>query len=260
MLTESAIHVAKSATDWHNRGTSKNLMGTGTATGFNPIPRNVSVRAALIGLDKPTQGVMHDCFRQFGVEAVLVPLAEVDRLNAEKFEAGVLVLDENAAEVLQTIRKSPSNSRMVIYGVAANATEALKFSKFGINVVLDKPVDRQNAVRALRATHLLVLHELRRYVRVPLVAEVKVETSTQTFRGISCEVSSGGMSVHLRHKLPVPSDVQVSFELPGRGIVSVRSTVCWTRHSEELLGLRFHPSDERRLVVHSWTDEYLGIR
>ena len=235
-------------------------MGTGIAPGVVPLARNVSVRAAFIGLDKGTQALLQECFRQFGIEAVVLAPDAVDRLNAEKFAAAVLLLDEHAPEVLRAIRKSPSNSRMVVYGISINKGEALKYSKFGINVVLDKPVDRQNTLRALRSTHLLVLHELRRYVRVPLVTEVRLDTGTQKVPGISCEISSGGMSLHTRHKFPVPSQVQVNFELPGRGEVSVRAVVCWTRHSEELAGLRFEPSDERRNLVRGWTDEYLGIR
>jgi hypothetical protein len=218
------------------------------------------VRAALVGLDPPTAMVLRDCFRQFGIETVAVPFTAVQRLTVEKFEAGVLVLDEHAEDVLTTIRGSRSNSRMVVYGIAKSASDALKFSQFGINVILDHPVDRQNALRAVRSTHLLVLHELRRYVRVPLVAEVVIETATQKVKAVSCEVSSGGMSLHCRHRLPVPTDVQIHFELPGRGAISVRSTVCWARPSEDMIGIRFHPSDERRVAVRGWTDEYLGIR
>ena len=235
-------------------------MGTGGAAGLGPIPKNVSVRAALVGMEPPASGLLTDCFRQFGIEAVPVLHAEAQRLNVEKFEAGVLALDEQANAILTVIRSSRSNSRMVVYGIARSPSDALKFSHFGINVILDYPIDRQNVLRAVRSTHLLVLHELRRYVRVPLVAEVIIETATGKLKAVSCEVSSGGMSLHCRHRLPVPSDVQVHFELPGRGAISVRSTVCWARNNEDMIGIRFQPSDERRVIVRGWTDEYLGIR
>ena len=235
-------------------------MGSSSATGIGPIPKNVSVRAALVGLDAATYAVLRDTFRQFGIETVAVPRTAVQRLTTEKFEAGVLTLDEQAEALLTTIRNSRSNSRMVIYAIASSNTDALKFSQYGINVILDHPVDRQNALRAVRSTHLLVLHELRRYVRVPLVAEVVIETATQQLKAVSCEVSSGGMSLHCRHRLAVPSDVQLHFSLPGRGAVSVRGTTCWARNSEDLVGVRFHPGDERRGIVRGWTDEYLGIR
>src|SRR5512135_3606709 len=45
--------VAKEATAEHNRNTSKS-MAIGTAPGIVPLARNVSVRAALIGLDPGT--------------------------------------------------------------------------------------------------------------------------------------------------------------------------------------------------------------
>ena len=51
----------------------------------------------------------------------------------------------------------------------------------------------------VRATHLLVLHELRRYVRLPMLAELEivatVDGDKETFRATANEISAGGMSI-----------------------------------------------------------------
>ena len=40
--------------------------------------------------------------------------------------------------------------------------------------------------------------------------------------------------------------------------VTVGATVCWQRAPNQT-GIRFEASDERRLAVRRWIDEYLGI-
>jgi hypothetical protein len=41
--------------------------------------------------------------------------------------------------------------------------------------------------------------------------------------------------------------------------LSVRAAVCWHREGEKLYGLRFDATDERRLKVRGWIDQYLEI-
>ena len=43
---------------------------------------------------------------------------------------------------MESARTSPSNSRMVIYGLGGSAQEALRFSKYGVNAVFHEPLER----------------------------------------------------------------------------------------------------------------------
>ena len=108
--------------------------------------------------------------------------------------------DPEADKILKAARSSPSNRRLVIYGIARNTQEALRYSSYGINAVLDEPLDRQSVLKIVRATHLLVIHELRRYVRVPLAAQAEVDTGSRGNAQVTTvEVSSGGISVRSEH-------------------------------------------------------------
>src|SRR4029077_16630376 len=112
----------------------------------------------------------------------IVPLEEdpVAVFHRQKFEACVIRLyDPDADRILKSARNSPSNRRMVLYGIARNTQEALKYSAYGINAVLDEPLDRQSVLKIVRATHLLVIHELRRYVRIPVVSQAEVELNSR---------------------------------------------------------------------------------
>ena len=55
------------------------------------------------------------------------------------------------------------------------------------------PLDRQDVLKVVRATQKLVIHELRCYVRIPLVTNVNVEADRQTMAATTQEVSGGGI-------------------------------------------------------------------
>jgi PilZ domain len=218
----------------------------------------VTARLASIGLDQAGNSFLQDCFKQFGVQVVATQGEPSEIFNRQKYEACVLrIYAPNAEQVLSAARNSSSNRRMVIYGIARNTQEALKFSSYGINAVFDEPLERQSVLKVVRATHLLVIHELRRYVRIPVVMEVAIETGgTKNLVAASMEVSAGGMSV--RCASSVPSDtVRLVFTLPSAKITRVRAQVCWSRQKEQLYGFRFDSTDEARLAVRRWIEQYL---
>ena len=177
-------------------------------------------------------------------------------MQREKFDACALHLDDNATPILEAARKSRSNWRMVIYGICQTAQQALRFSKYSVNAVIHSPIERQNALRVVRATHLLVVHEFRRYVRVPIVTAVAIKGDRGETRGTSLELSGGGMSISGGKDLPTGTNVTVTFDLPRMAQVSIRGVVCWTR-SDGSIGVRFDNTDEARFHVRQWIDEFV---
>ncbi|HET9839084.1 MAG TPA: PilZ domain-containing protein [Candidatus Angelobacter sp.] len=225
------------------------------------IPGKITARTASIHIDPACNAFLGDCFRQFGISIVPLEGDPVAVLNRQKFEACVLRLyDPDADRILKAARGSSSNRRMVIYGIARNTQEALRYSGYGINAVLDEPLDRQSVLKIVRATHLLVIHELRRYVRIPVVSQAEVDTGNRVNATVTTvEVSSGGLSVHSNAPLPKSDPIRLLLSLPGLEKLNVRAFVCWYRENEKLYGLRFDPGDERRLRIRGWIDQYLEI-
>lgn len=221
--------------------------------------KKVVATVALIQLDEATSGVLRDCFKQFGIQTVAVGGDAIKRLNREKFEACVLRLkQEESGAILEAARSSPSNRRIVVYGICGNAQEALRLSRFGINAVFSEPVERQAALRVVRATHLLVINELRRYVRIPIFTEITITVQGRKHQAISMEVSAGGMSLKTQFRAAPPTAVELEFTLPDSQHLAVAASVCWQREPD-LLGVRFEAGDQRRLAVKKWIDDYLGL-
>lgn len=221
--------------------------------------KKMVARVAVTGVDHATASVLRDCFRQFGIETVPLGDDAPQRVHKEKFEACVVPLDDNAEPVLQAMRSSPSNLRGVIYGIADSAQAALRFSKYGINAVLPSPLDRAAALRIVRSTYFLVLHEFRRYVRVPITTEVKINARSGAYTGVTQEVSGGGMSLEVKQGLQTNESAELSFSLPGQPPTRVNAVVCWLKPKEGQAGFRFDVTDERRTAVKRWIEDYLEI-
>jgi hypothetical protein len=231
----------------------------GNALGTALAPQSLSkrtARAALVDLNESSRYLLTECFRQFGIDAVVTSEGSADRLRQEKFEACVLHLKPGAEKVMEAARTSPSNSRMVIYGLGGSAKAAMKFSQYGINAMFQEPLERPTALKLVRATHNLVLHEFRRYVRVPIMTDVAIILADgQRMSASSVEVSSGGMSLKSAEDLKPGSNCEISFSLLTLPRVAIRGTVSWRKSKS--FGVKFDSADERRRRLKEWIDGFI---
>jgi hypothetical protein len=219
--------------------------------------RKTSARVALIDIAEPARTLLVDCFKQFGIEALVLTGDVRARLQKEKLEACVLPLLPAALPVMEAVRTSASNNRMVIYGLGGSAQEAMKFSKYGVNAVFQEPLDRQSTLKLVRATQMLVLHEFRRYVRIPIITEISmVSEDGRRFTATSQEISTGGMSVKSAEEVQPGMALEVSFSLLTLPRIWVRSQVSW-RKPNRTFGVRFDLKDERRMRIKEWIEAYL---
>jgi PilZ domain-containing protein len=233
----------------------QNAVGAPLAS-FN-LQRKNAVRAALFELSPGANTLITDCFRQFGIEAVRVNGKEQERLRREKFDACVLPLGPTAGAVLEAARNSASNSRVVIYGLGGSARDSIRYSKYCINAVFHEPLERSAVLKLVRSTRPLVLHEYRRYVRVPVITEVSfVSPDGGRFTATSQEVSSGGMSLKGHFAPESGAEVEVSFSLLTLPRLWVRGHVSW-RKPDNHFGVRFDSADNRRRRIKEWIDGYL---
>jgi Tfp pilus assembly protein PilZ len=219
--------------------------------------KKAMARTALVDLKESSRTLLTECFRQYGIETVAMSSDAAQRLRKEKFEACVLSLASDAEPVLESARNSPTNSRCVIYGMGGNAQEAMRFSKYGINAMFQEPLERPAALKLVRATHLLVLHEFRRYVRIPVMTEVSIVSADgRRFSASSIEMSTGGMSIKTGEEFNTGNNVEVSFALLTLPRVTVRGVVSWRKAKS--IGVRFDANDDRRIGVKRWVDSCLG--
>jgi hypothetical protein len=227
-------------------------ISTGVAPAPSAVQRKTSARVALFDLPDPSVQLVTECFRQFGIETISITREQSDRLRREKFEACVLSLKEDAGSIIEMARASASNSRIVIYGLGGSAQDAMRHSKLCINAIFHEPLERSAAIKLVRSTQNLVLHEFRRYVRIPVMTEVGlVMPDGGRFTATSQEISSGGMSLKGNYVPEQGSQVEVSFSLLTFPRIWVRGQVTWKK-SNKSFGVRFDATDERRQRLKQW--------
>ena len=229
-----------------------------TLTPAPTIPqRKTTARAALFDLPEPTASLLSECFRQYGIETIPIPNQQSDRLHREKFEACVLPLTESVGGTIELARNSASNSRIVIYGLGGTAQDALRYSKYCINAVFHEPLERSAVLKLVRSTRPLVLHEFRRYVRVPVMTDVWVVAADGSRLSVtSQDISTGGMSVKGTAHLEPGQLVEVSFALLTLPRIHVRGYITWKKPNKTV-GIRFDAADERRRRLKDWIGGYL---
>lgn len=226
---------------------------------FAPLSssRKFSARAALVDLQESSRTVLSECFRQFGIDAVPMTADHAGRLSKEKFEACVVRVGSPVEKVLESARGSRSNSRMVIYGLGGSLQEAMKLSRFGLNAIFHEPLERPAALKLVKATQMLVLHEFRRYVRIPVITEVSIIAGQKHFSASSVDLSSGGMSLKGSEDVTVGMPLEVSFALLTLPRIWVRGHVSWCKPAAKLFGIRFDQRDERKARIKEWVDSFL---
>jgi hypothetical protein len=230
---------------------------TGVSLAPVSVRRKSVARVALFDLPETSAQLITECFRQFGIETVSIAREQADRLQREKFEACVLPLGETAGSIIELARGSLSNSRIIIYGLGGTAQDAMRYSKLCLNAVFHEPLERSAAMKLVRSTRMLVLHEFRRYVRIPVMTEVGILMADGgRMSATSLEISSGGMSLKGTNVPELGNLVEVSFSLLTLPRVWVRGNVSWKKGNKSF-GIRFDSTDERRQRLKEWIVGYL---
>lgn len=222
-----------------------------------PIQRKTAARVALFDLPDDARALVTECFRHYEIETEAIAREQSDRLQHEKFEACVLPLGDSAGSIIEMARASVSNSRIIIYGLGGTAQDAMRYSKLCLNAVFQEPLERSEAMKLVRSTRMLVIHEFRRYVRIPVMTEVGVVVADGArVTATSREISSGGMSLKANHAPDVESPVEVSFSLLTLPRIWIRGEVTW-RKPNKSFGIRFDKTDDRKQRLKEWITAYL---
>jgi len=166
-------------------------------------------------------------------------------LSRKKFD--VVIVDcgggSKSAEILKTVRWLPSNNKAVVVAVAGEGTGVREAFASGADFVLSKPVQLEQATRALWAGYGSMLRERRRYFRhrldVPL--EVQLESGEKT-PARTLNVSESGLAISANQGMRAGQKIQFSFTLPDTNLlISGSAQIVWTdgrgqagAHFEEL--------------------------
>jgi CheY-like chemotaxis protein len=153
-------------------------------------------------------------------------------VEKEKFDGIFLDLEMpnlNGFDLARLIRKSSWNKSTPIIIVTGRDERQTMQEAFamGATFFLQKPVDRQKLNILFRSVQGGMLENRRRSTRVPIQTEVTCEMGSRTVRGVTWNLSQGGIQVEAGSLRP-GATMRLSFRLPVSDIpINADGTVVW---------------------------------
>src|ERR1700758_2146748 len=180
------------------------------------------------------------------LKAEVRPISDKEKaaamMNQERFDGIFLDLEMpnlNGFDLARLVRKSSWNKStpiIIVTGRDERQTMQESFS-IGATFFLQKPVDRQKLSILFRTVSGGMLENRRKYIRVPLQTEVICVVGSRTIRGMTWNLSQGGMQVEASNLQPQDT-VRLSFRLPVSGVsIDAMGTVAWA--NEKRQGIQF---------------------
>lgn len=216
-------------------------------------------RVVILNLEEPAIGQLQAAFAKYGIDTVVKESDNGEFLRREKFEGCALKLGSSAAGILEAARGSELNRHMVVYGISSNAVMILRMLKYGINAILDHPINEKTLEEVIKATHTVVKGEVRRFIRVPLFTLVSVKVEGDVTTAQSRQISATGMAMVPSKPLAKGQKVTLSFTLPNTQFVNTNAVVCWMSERDKMVGVRFDPPENCIELIRPWIEENLAL-
>jgi CheY-like chemotaxis protein len=180
------------------------------------------------------------------LKAEVRPISDSEKavtlINREKFDGIFLDLEMpnlNGFDLARVIRKSPWNKSTPIVIVTGRDERQTMQDAFAIGATffLQKPVDRQKLSILFRTVSGGMLENRRKYTRAPIQADVACTVGSRILRGVSWNLSQGGMQVEVGGLRPKDA-ARLSFQLPISAVtVDAVGIVVWA--NEQRQGIQF---------------------
>ena len=180
------------------------------------------------------------------LKAEVRPISDSEKavavVNQEKFDGIFLDLEMpklNGFDLARLIRKSSWNKSTPIIVVTGRDDRQAMQDAFAIGATffLRKPVDRQKLSVLFRTVSGGMIENRRKYTRTPIQAGVACTVGSRTLRGVSWNLSQGGMQVEVDGLKPKDA-VRLSFTLPVSGVViDAVGVVVWEKEKRQ--GIQF---------------------
>jgi uncharacterized protein (TIGR02266 family) len=204
-----------------------------------------SLKLLVVEDDAPSLELMEEVLTS--LKAQVLPVNDgrnaASRINQEKFDGIFLDLEMpnmHGFDLTRHIRESSWNRStpiVIVTGRDERSTMQQAFA-IGANFFLQKPVDRRKLTTLFRAVRGAMLENRRRNVRVPLRTDVLCTNGSTSIRGMTWNLSQGGILIDSASSLKAGDIVRLLFRLPMSGEqIDGAGVVVWV--SENRQGIRF---------------------
>jgi c-di-GMP-binding flagellar brake protein YcgR len=227
----------------------------------------MTLDSLLVSRDPQVISILRPALEKLAVEVEVCRGARSGNeiLSTEKFDAVIVDCDDlhGGLDVLDGLRKSPSNKNSVTFAILNGRTTTFKAFEMGAKFVLQKPISHINALRCFSAALGFMMRERRRYFRNPVEMPTIVTFGQgQELKATATNISDGGMAIRFRGKLPRGGVSRVSFTLPASQIsMEPKAELSWV-DGDGRAGIRFVdlPRNSRQQLERWLTEQLMKER
>ena len=165
---------------------------------------------------------------------------------------------DGALSFLGTIRRGSSNRFSVVFACAGEHEDTNRLLNSGANFVLQTPLNREEVASVLDGALPLMDAERLRYTRHQLALPVVLKTNGREQKGMTSNISRGGMAVLGLQAFEPGSPVQFILELPVGEPLQGRGEVAWS-NTDGAMGIRFYlMGEEVKKTLWNWMEQRPG--
>jgi len=210
------------------------------------------LRLLIVEDDRPTLEFMTAVLASLDAEIRALDDSELAAraVNQERFDGIFLDLGMPKMDGFQLackIRESPWNGAtpiIVVTGRDDRGTMARAFTVGG-TFFLRKPLDRRKLARLFMAARGAMLENQRHFLRAPLRVELVCQVGPQSVRGMSRNISVGGILFDIGRPLEPGTSLRLVFQLPGQPANMNLGAVVARVDEKQRIGARFSKLSER---------------
>lgn len=160
-------------------------------------------------------------------------MAALGRLWTARYDAVIVDCEGGGdeAEVVREVREVGLNKTAITIAVIGQDDDPDDAYALGAHFVLQKPLQRVRVERMLRAAHVLITQERRKFRRHLCDGPAEVIVGASEIHAELVDLSHGGVALQLGKTHQVPDDVGLRFTLPGtRDVLTPRGVIRWRNH------------------------------
>lgn len=230
-------------------------------------PTTLAMHTLMLCSDVQFVGATRATLSQLGV----VPKAAADcdeaveLIQSQSFD--VIVVDwreiENLGEFLSTVRRSKSNSNVVLVAIVRDLLDLRQAFTAGVHFLIHKPASAVQIERCLRAAYSATVARRRKQHRERVQILASVSTRTTSFaEAMVVNLSEGGVGLKTCEQefitgvsLSSGEEVELRFGLPGtEETLHATGVVVWTTATH--CGVRFTDvAESGRMELEQWLTE-----
>ena len=217
----------------------------------------MSAQGLVLCQDPQVLGILQPVLAETGIATtVCTGIASAQAmLSSDKFNPVIVDCDgfDSGTEFLESVRQSGPNFESIELALVRTLDGMRNAFAAGANLVLWKPVSKEEAARVVRATQGLSNRRRRRFVRLTVPALVYVTLEGIAEPVLLTELSVGGMGVQAFDRLVPGREVKLRFALPGwKSEITAGAEIAWADASGRA-GLRFTSLTETaRAAISDW--------